>query len=92
MAFSTVASSRSAAGLGRMQPVNAQRARVVTRAEADNMSVPQQKDTVFYGGNSYTAAEVSYTVHPSCLLHRAPALTFTEIRICPWAFDEQATV
>lgn len=60
MAICTTAASRSATGFGRVLPMYSQR-RVVARAEAgDDKSVPQQKDTVFYGGNSYTAAEVRF--------------------------------
>lgn len=73
MAFSTVASTRSAAGLGRVLPSKCQRARVVVRAESDD-SIPEQKDTVFYGGNSYTAAEVRLSHTSEHLYYCAPAV------------------
>eukprot|EP00892_Ulva_mutabilis_P008645 jgi/Ulvmu1/6152/UM028_0008.1 len=55
MALSTASSTRSVTALGLGLPSRAQRASVVVRAESED--VPKQKDTVFYGGNSYTGAE-----------------------------------
>lgn len=64
MAFSTASSARSITGVTRGQ-LKSLRARVIVYAENEaDKPVPEQKDTVFYGGNSYTGAEVSYISAP----------------------------